>query len=129
MYEFRACSILLEYISVGKVFPHYVGVENAWPAERNFLSKSSLILNLNETVNRHQFVLEGQNKISLQNKLLQLLEINGVLFPWFAVSCKIYVSACLLRRDEGLHAHRECIALLKIAHHCLAEESYDIMVC
>lgn len=45
MYGFRACSILV-YIFVGKVFPHYVGVENAWPAERNFLSKSSLLLNL-----------------------------------------------------------------------------------
>lgn len=56
-------------------------------------------------------------------------KINGVLFPQLAVFCTIYISACLLRRDERLHVHRECIALLKQARHCLAEQSYDIMAC
>lgn len=56
-------------------------------------------------------------------------KINGVLFPQLAVFCTMYISACLLRRDERLHVHRECIALLKQTHHCLAEHSYDIMVC
>lgn len=128
-YELRADCFLLECFSAGKVFQGCVCVHNAWPAESEIFYQRSLLLNLKVIGNRHQFVLERQNKISLQNKPLQLLEINGVLFPWFAVSCTIYISACLLRRDEGLHAQREHIALLKLAHHCLAQQSYDIMVC